>query len=596
MTGPLEKCLLSGNEAIARGAYEAGVSIAAGYPGTPSTEILECLAKYEEVYAEWAPNEKVALEVAIGGSLAGARSLVAMKHVGLNVAADPLMTFAHIGVKGGLLIVSADDPGMHSSQNEQDNRFYARFAQIPLLEPSDSQEARDFTILAFWLSEEFDTPVLLRTTTRISHGKGIVALGERKARYIEGFRKDPAKFVTLPAHARKRHPMVLERIQRLSRLADEIDINVIEWGDSRIGVITSGVAYQHAREVMPEASFLKLGLSYPLPEARIREFAGAVESLYVVEELEPLLEEELKARGLKVIGKEAFPRVGEFNPSIVAEGFARVGALPFPKWKAPIIEGEVLSRPPVLCSGCPYLGVFYLLGKLQVIITGDIGCYTLGALAPLSAMDTCICMGASIGNAMGIEKAQPPSSKKKVVAAIGDSTFLHSGIPGLLDAVYNKGTFTVVILDNRTTAMTGWQDHPATGFTIKGEKTKEVDLEVICRALGVDRVRVVNPYDMEGLREVLKEEIFAPALSVIIARAPCVFLQKERAKPFMVNLDLCDGCRLCLMLGCPSLSLMPVDNTGKARPKAKVEINPLTCTGCALCVELCKPMAIRPVD
>lgn len=595
MRNPQRKCLLSGNEAIARGAYEAGVTVAAGYPGTPSTEILERLAEYSEVYAEWAPNEKVALEVVIGASLAGARALTAMKHVGLNVAADPLMVLAYIGVKGGVVIVSADDPGMHSSQNEQDNRFYARFAQIPLLEPSDSQEAKDFASLAFWLSEEYDTPVLLRTTTRVSHGKGLVTLGERRVREVPGFRKDPAKYITLPAHARKRHPLVLERMQRLSRLADEVEINRLEWGDPRIGVITSGVAYQYAKEVLPDASYLKLGLSYPLPEGRIREFAAVVETLYVVEELEPFLEDELKARGFKVIGKEAFPRVGELDPRLVAEGFRRAGGIfSIPRHEAVSQGEEVLPRPPVLCSGCPYLGVFYVLGKLQVITTGDIGCYTLGAFPPLSAMDTCVCMGASIGNAMGLEKALPPGSKKKVVAVIGDSTFLHSGITGLMDAVYNKGTFTVIILDNRTTAMTGGQDHPATGVTLKGERTKEVDLEALCRSLGVERVRVVDPYDLGRLRGVLKEEVAAPSLSVVISRGPCILLDKAVPGPLMVNTELCNGCRLCLKLGCPSLSLLPLEGEReKGRPKAKVAIDPVTCTGCALCVELCKPMAIR---
>ncbi len=581
------KVLLSGNQAIARGAYEAGVAVATAYPGTPSTEILESIAAYDGIYAEWSPNEKVALEVAMGASIAGSRALVSMKHVGVNVAADPLFTLSYTGVRGGLVIVTADDPEIHSSQNEQDNRNYARFAKIPMLEPADSQEAKDFVKLAFAVSERFDTPVMLRTTTRISHSMSLVTLAEPARREAPNeLEKQPEKFVMLPRHARLRHPLIEERLQTLKDFAETFEKNEVEMQDTAIGIITSGACYQYAKEAFPGYSFLKLGMVYPLPSRLIKEFAGKVGKLYVFEELDPFLEEQIKSLGIAVTGKEVFPLCGEFGPATAEEGIRGVTKKSDPGAE----QAQLPGRPPNLCPGCPHRGIFYTLKKQKLFVTGDIGCYTLGALPPLNAMDSCICMGASIGQAMGIDKALGAAGQGKAVAVIGDSTFLHSGMTGLLDIAYNRGTCTVIILDNRTTAMTGRQEHPGTGRTVQGEKTKKVDLASLCGALGIDHVRKVNPYDLDGLAAALQEETARPEPSVIIAEAPCVLLRKGGPPPeslFMVHEETCVGCRGCLQLGCPAIEWIPGENKS-----GKSHINESLCVGCALCAQVCPKEAI----
>ena len=516
------KKLMLGNEAIARGVYEAGATVASAYPGTPSTEITEYIAKYDEIYSEWAPNEKVALEVAIGASVGGVRSTCAMKHVGLNVAADPLFTAAYTGVNGGLVIFVADDPGMHSSQNEQDTRIIARAAKVPVLEPSDSQECKDFTKEAFRISEEYDTPVIVRLTTRVAHSQGLVELGERDDIPIKPYSKDPGKYVMMPAMAKRRHVVVEERLSRLAEFSDSTTLNRIEWGDRKIGVITSGITYQYAKEAFGDASFLKLGMVYPLPEKLIREFAAGVETLYVIEELEPFIENNCLRMGIEVKGKALLPVIGEYSASLIRE---RVFGQKQEKYNS--IEEEIPVRPPVMCAGCPHRGVFYVLKKLKLTVTGDIGCYTLGALQPLESVDTCVCMGASVGMAHGMEKARGRDAARKTVAVIGDSTFIHSGITGLIDIVYNKGTSTVVILDNSITGMTGHQHNPATGFTIKGEPTRQVDLVKLCQAVGVDRVRICDPFDLEEMERIIREETAAEEPSVIIAQRPCALLNKK---------------------------------------------------------------------
>lgn len=579
----MKKTLLTGNEAIARGAYEHGVKVAAAYPGTPSTEILENIIKYEEIYAQWSPNEKVALEVGIGSSLAGARTLVAMKHVGVNVAADPLMTFAYTGVNGGLLLISADDPGMHSSQNEQDNRRFAKFAKVPLLEPSDSQEAKDFVGAALEMSEQFDVPVMMRTTTRIAHSMSEVTLGERGEHQLKPCQRSPQKYVMIPAYARVRHQLLEEKLVELKNYSQESPLNRIEWGDRGIGVIASGICYQYVKEALPQASCLKLGMSYPFPEKLVREFAAGVKKLYVVEELEPFLEEEVKALGLEVTGKEIFPLTGEINVSMIME---RIGGKDKPaalKLKDYRLE-EIPLRPPVMCAGCPHRGVFYILKKLDLIVTGDIGCYTLGCLPPLEAMDTCICMGASIGAALGMEKADP-TLKGKVVAVIGDSTFFHSGLTGTLDIAYNLGSSTVIILDNRTTAMTGHQEHPGTGRTLRKEPSASADLEAIVRALGIERVVVANPLDLEEVEKVISGEVAASESSVIIFRSPCALMVKEKRTPARVDEDECVYCTNCIDLGCPAM----VNDT----LEEEVRVTSDLCSGCGLCIQVCDFDAIK---
>lgn len=569
------KLLLSGNEAIALGAYESGVSVAAGYPGTPSTEILETIAeRYPEIYAEWAPNEKVAFEVCMGSSFAGGRALVAMKHVGLNVASDPLFTLSYTGVNAGFVLISADDPGMHSSQNEQDNRNYARFAKIPMLEPSDSQEAKDFVKLAFRLSERFDTPVMVRITTRIAHSESIVEPGEREKtdKPLE-FVRDVRKYVMIPAHARLRHKVVEERMDKLSAYSDECEVQKLELNDTKIGIITSGVSYQYCKEVLPEASVLKLGMTYPLPKKLIREFASKVDELYVVEELDPFLESQILEMGIRVKGVGV--RLGELSPDILAEFF--LGRRP----ESTLPSIDLPSRPPTLCPGCPHRAVFYVLRKKRLTIMGDIGCYTLSVLPPLEAMDTCIDMGASIGAAMGVEKATKRSDN--VVAVIGDSTFVHSGITGLIDMVYNKSNGTVIILDNETTAMTGRQDHPATGKTLLGEETTRLSFYELAKALGVPYVKVVDPYDLNELEKTIDEATSLDRLAVVITNRPCLLLRRDvPSQKAEVLAEECTGCKLCLRLGCPAISFS--DN--------RSVIDPILCNGCMVCVKICRSKAI----
>jgi indolepyruvate ferredoxin oxidoreductase alpha subunit len=576
------KEILSGNEAIARGAFEAGCLVACAYPGTPSTEILENTLSYKEIDSSWAPNEKVALEVAIGASFGGGRALCTMKHVGVNVAADPLFTLAYTGVRGGLVLVVADDPEMHSSQNEQDSRNYARFAKVPMLEPSDSQECKEFTRLAFELSEQYDTPVMLRSCTRISHGKSIVQLGERVAGLPEPrLEKDPAKLVMLPGNARVRHPLVEQSLVRLSEAGAGMAINRLELRDTTIGIITSGVCYQYVRETLPNASTLKLGLVHPLPQSLIRDFAAQVDKVYVVEELDPFIEMQVRAMGIEAVGKEIISLCGELTPGRVRTAFG----LPQPTVTA---AENLPGRPPNMCPGCPHRGVFFALNQLKAYVTGDIGCYTLGFMPPLSAMDTCVCMGASIGMATGVTKVVSAEERKKVVAVIGDSTFLHTGINGLMDMVYNNSPATVVILDNSITAMTGRQDNPATGFTLMDDPAHAINLPLLCKALGVKNIRVVNPLDLEETRRVIAEEMERPETSVIITNKPCVLIKREdvfeKGPVYAVDTEKCTGCRACLKIGCPAIEWRPA---GDGSRKGKAWIDPLLCTGCDVCRQLC---------
>ena len=673
----LLKALLSGNEAIALGAYHAGVSVAAAYPGTPSTEILEALARYPDLHAEWSPNEKVAMEVAVGASYAGVRAMVSMKHVGLNVAADPFFAAAITGIKGGLVVVAADDPGMHSSQNEQDNRHYARFAKVPVLEPSDSQEAYEFAFVAFSMSEQFDTPVLLRPTTRVSHSKSVVKYDETLSparQAAQPFVRLPEKYVMIPANARRRHPAVEVRIERLAEFAESFSHNRVELRDRSVGIISAGVAYQYAREAMRGASFLKLGMGYPLPTQMIQQFGAQVERLVVVEELDPFIEESVKALGLQVDGKRYFPIVGELSLELVEDGFKRAGLLSerqaepvgaggpagppardvavFPQSARPSpasgragtavrpyksnvgvdaeasggvdagsngdvdaeasggVDAEAIplpARPPVLCPGCPHTGPFFVLRKLGfyrnagntaqqlpgqilarlkrsgVVIAGDIGCYTLGVMPPLLAMDTCGCMGASIGNAMGMEKSGLPN---KVVAVIGDSTFLHSGITSLLNVVYNGGTLTTVILDNSTTAMTGHQDHPGTGKSAQGREARSVDLEKLVLALGIEDVKVANAFDLEELTAAIRDSVERDEPSVVIARGNCALKVRAAGDAFFVDHDKCDGCGACLRTGCPAIL--------RSDGRAKIESGICVGTACGVCAQVCPKGAIAP--
>jgi len=571
--------LLLGNEAIARGVYEAGARVASAYPGTPSTEITEYIAKYDDIYSEWAPNEKVALEVAIGASVAGARACCAMKHVGLNVAADPLFTASYTGVNGGLVIFVADDPGMHSSQNEQDTRIIAMGAKVPVLEPSDSSECKEFTKKAFEISEEFDTPVIVRLTTRVAHSKGLVELEDRDEVEIKPYVRDPSKYVMMPGMARKRHPLVVERMKKLSEYAENSELNRIEWGDTKIGVITSGISYQYSREAFGDVSYLKLGMVHPLPEKLIREFASRVEKLYVIEELEPFIENCCLRMGIKVTGKELLPVIGEYSAGLIRERILGIR-----EEKLNNIDENIPPRPPVLCPGCPHRGTFYVLKKLKLTVSGDIGCYTLGAVAPLNSVDTTVCMGASIGMAHGMEKARGREAAGKTVAVIGDSTFIHSGITGLIDIGYNKGTSTVIILDNSITGMTGHQDNPATGYTIKGEQTKQVDLKKLCEAVGVERVRICDPYDLEEFEKAVREEVAAKEPSVIIARRPCALLRYVRhGEPLGIDREKCRMCRVCMRIGSPAI----VDRG------EHLEINTALCVGCELCTRVCRFDAIE---
>jgi indolepyruvate ferredoxin oxidoreductase alpha subunit len=570
------KKLMLGNEAFARGAYEAGVTVAAAYPGTPSTEITEHIAEFDEIYAEWSPNEKVALEVAIGASFAGARALCCMKHVGLNVAADPLFTVSYTGVNGGLVIIVADDPGMHSSQNEQDSRFYARSAHVPMLEPADSNEAKNYIKLAFQLSEQYDTPILVRSNTRLSHSQGLVELGSRAGEMLKPYQKDIGKYVMMPGMAKKRHLVVEQRMIALKEAADKLSVNLTEYRDKKIGIVTSGVAYNYVREALPEASTLKLGLIFPLPEKLIREFASQVETLYVVEELEPFFENQIKAMGIKVIGKEIFSVQGEYSVNLIAE---KIGG----EKKEIVDPGDLPQRPPVMCPGCPHRAVFYALKKLGIMATGDIGCYTLGALPPHQGIDACVCMGASIGMAMGMEKARGKAFARKLVAVIGDSTFFHSGLTGLVDMVYNGATSTVIILDNSTTGMTGHQDNPATGKTLNGDIAYAIDIPALVTAIGVKNVRTVDPFNLKELEQALKEETAREELSVIITKRACALLDKKSNLPPYTITDKCKNCGVCMKLGCPAI---------KKTDKGMV-IDASVCTGCGLCQNVCAFGAIE---
>jgi indolepyruvate ferredoxin oxidoreductase alpha subunit len=580
----MEKKLLSGNEAIARAAYEAGVTVAAGYPGTPSTEILETLSRHrDEVFCEWAPNEKVAFEVAAGACLTGARCLVTMKHVGLNVAADPLMTLAYEGVVGGVVACVADDPGMHSSQNEQDTRHYGRFAKVPLLEPADSQEAADFTRLGLEISERFSTPVILRSTTRVSHSRSPVVLGERSlpARAI-GFEKNPPRHVPVPIWGRPMRVRLEQRLQELAQEADRSPMNRIEWRERSLGIIACGIAYQYVREAFPEASVLKIGWTFPFPDARIREFAAGVDKLLVVEELDGIVEEHVRSLGITCTGKEVVPAIGELSTDILLASRRKLeGQGEAPAAELPTACRELPSRPPVLCAGCPHRGVFYGLGRFDVVVTGDIGCYSLGTFPPLSRIDTILCMGGGISMAHGMERAGNP---RKVVGVVGDSTFFHSGITGLLDIAYNKGASTIIVLDNRTTAMTGHQCHPGTGKTLMGKETFTASIEEIGRACGIPNVATINPYRLDQVHETLKKAIEADEPWLIVARAVCPLAARHKVGPVLkVNQERCVDCRLCLKLGCPAIEC----NGGKP------QVNPLLCIGCGLCRQICPHQAFE---
>jgi indolepyruvate ferredoxin oxidoreductase alpha subunit len=596
------KKLLSGNEALALGAYHAGVTFAAAYPGTPSTEIMEAIARYKDIYAEWSTNEKVAMEVAMGACYAGARALVSMKQVGLNVAADPFLAVATTGVNGGLVLISADDPGIHSSQGEQDNRQYAELAKVPILEPTDSQTAYDLMAYAFEISEQFDTPVMLRTTTRISHSKSIVEVKETRTvpnRKI-AFAPNMQKYVMLPVNARVRHPLMEERLVKLAAYGETFPFNKIEMGERYLGIIANGISYQYAREVFPKASFLKLGMTYPLPEKLIREFAAKVDRILVVEELDPFIEEHIKAMGIKVEGKQHIPRTGELNSDIIESAGRKMGLIKATSPKKPPVAIELAKRPPLLCPGCPHTGFFYVLAGMgqrlklpgakdktvkesNLIITGDIGCYTLGAYPPLNAMDTNGCMGSGIGTAIGMEKA---GISKKVVAVIGDSTFLHSGVTPLIDAVYNQSKITVIITDNSTTAMTGHQEHPGTGISVQGESVGKVILEDVVRGVGVKNVTVVDSFNIKELRRTIKNALDSQELSVVIVRGACVVHVPRHGETQVVNTEKCNQCGICLLVGCPA-----IQTKGK-QPIIDISM----CTGCTVCQQICPKQAIGPVS
>ena len=576
-----KKTIMLGNEAIARGAFEAGVKLSSAYPGTPSTEISEYLAKYEEVYTEWAPNEKVAAEVAIGASISGVRSLACMKHVGLNVASDPLYTFSYTGVNGGSVFVVADDPGLASSQNEQDTRMIARAAHVPVLEPSDSQEAKDFVKRGYELSEKYDTPVILRTTTKLAHSQSSVELCDRVEVSDKEYARNVAKYVMMPASAIGRHLVVEEREARLAEDAATLSANKMEINDTKIGFITCGIAYQYVKEVCPNASVLKLGLVNPISKKLVADFVNQVETVYVFEELEPVIEEQVRAWGFDVKGKECFTRQGEYSANMLRRVLFGADEAVFDKLEAP-------NRPPILCPGCPHRSVFSVLNKLKIHASGDIGCYTLGAVAPLGVIDTTICMGASISALHGMEKARGKEYIKNWVAVIGDSTFLHTGINSLINMVYNKSTGTVMILDNRTTGMTGHQDHAATGKTLKGEETYAIDLAALCKAVGVQNVIEVNAFDVVTLEKIIKESVASDTLTVIITKAPCVLLKGQKfPNKCEADADACKKCGMCLKIGCPAIT---------KRPDGKISIDATMCNGCGLCKSYCKFNAIKTVE
>ena len=575
-----EKKIMLGNEAIARGAYEAGVKVSAAYPGTPSTEISENIVKYPEIYAEWSPNEKVAMEVAIGASVSGVRSMASMKHVGVNVASDPLYTVSYIGVNGGLVLVAADDPGLYSSQNEQDTRCVARAAMVPVLEPSDSQEAKDFMKLAFELSEKYDTPMIMRTTTRLSHSQGPVTLEEREEREDIVYERNVGKFVMMPGNAKLRHLHVEKRLKDMAEDGANMSINRMEINDTKIGFITSGIAYQYVKEACPDASVLKLGMVHPLPRKLIEEFASKVETLYICEELEPVFEEQIKSWGIQCIGKEIFTVQGEYSANMIRKAVLNEEM----DLKAP---AQVPARPPILCPGCPHRSVFSVLNKLKIHAAGDIGCYTLGAVAPLNVVDTTVCMGASISTLHGMEKAKGKDYIKNWVAVIGDSTFMHTGINSLMNMVYNQGTGTVMILDNSTTGMTGHQDHAATGKTLMGEEVPAISIYHLCKAMGIRNVVEIDAFDTALLEKTIREEVAKDEVSVIITKAPCVLLKKEKKvtpKVCVPVTDKCKKCGMCLRPGCPALT---------RNEDGTISIDETMCNGCGLCKGICKFDAIE---
>lgn len=569
------KKLMLGNAAVAEGAYEAGVRVVSSYPGTPSTEITESIVKYDEneVYAEWAPNEKVAAEVAIGASIGGARAMSCMKHVGLNVMADPVFTVSYTGVNGGLVFCVADDPGMHSSQNEQDSRHYAKASKIMMLEPSDSEECKEFTKLAFELSEKFDTPCFLRLSTRVSHSQSLVELSSRKSDELKPYEKNIGKYVMMPGNAIKRHVVVEERIRKLTEYAEDCQFNKIENNNSKIGVVTAGISYMYAKEALGDrVNYLKLGMVYPLPEKLIKDFANMCDELYVIEELDPYIEEHIKSLGIKVTGKEKFTLLGEYTPQMIRKAVFNENSPEFTE-----LSESIPVRPPVMCAGCPHRATYFVLKKLGLVVSGDIGCYTLGAVAPLSSVDTTICMGASVSAAHGMAKARGSEFNKKLVSVIGDSTFMHSGITGLVDIVYNKGANTVIILDNSITGMTGHQDNPTTGYTIRGEETKQVNLLTLCKAIGVENVKVCDPFNLKEFEKVVKEETEKDEPSVIIAQRPCALLKRVKYTGHCEISDKCKKCKACMKLGCPAISV--VDGT--------VKIDATQCNGCSLCINVC---------
>ncbi len=576
------KELMLGNKAFARGLYEAGVEVVSSYPGTPSTEVTEEAAKYDEIYCEWAPNEKVAMEVAFGACLAGKRSFCGMKHVGMNVAADPMFTISYTGVNAGMVICVADDPGMHSSQNEQDSRHYAKAAKIPMLEPADSMEALAFTKEAYEISEKFDTPVIVKMCTRIAHSQSVVEVAERMENKTKPYEKNIAKYVMMPGNAKRRHPIVEQRTKDLAKWAETCDLNRVEMGDTSLGIITSSTSYQYAKEIFGDkASILKLGMIYPLPDQLILDFAAKVDKLVIIEELDDIIEEHCKALGLTVTGKDVLPMIDEFSQSLVAEKLGMEV-----KKGCEAIDG-LPNRPPVMCAGCPHRGMFFTLAKNKCTVLGDIGCYTLGAVAPLNAMEMTACMGASVSSIHGFNKALGEESEGKTVAVIGDSTFMHSGMTGLANIAYNQSNSTVIILDNSITGMTGHQQNPTTGYNIKGDPAGKINLEALCRSMGFNRVVVVDPYDLKECDRVVKEELAAKEPSIIISRRPCALLKYVKAKPALkVDHEACKGCKACMKLGCPALCF----KDGKAK------VDPTLCVGCGVCQQLCAFDALKEVQ
>lgn len=569
------KTLLLGNEAVARGLYEAGCGFVSSYPGTPSTEITEAAARYKEIYAEWAPNEKVAMESAFGASLAGKRSFCGMKHVGLNVAADPLFTISYTGVNGGMIIGVADDAGMHSSQNEQDSRHYAKAAKLPMLEPADSRDALEFTKLAYQLSEEFDTPVIMKMCTRVSHSQSIVETGERVEPDIKAYEKNAAKYIMMPGNAKRRHPVVEERLEKLAQWAETAEINRVEDGESNeMGFIASSTSYQYVKEVFGDRyPVLKLGMVWPMPKNKIKEFAARVDRLIVVEELDGFIEDFCRSIGLEPEGKELFPLIDELSQNLVAERLSEEHGSGIK------LNESIPQRPPVMCAGCPHRGLFYVLAKNKLTVCGDIGCYTLGAVPPLAALDTTICMGASVSGLHGFNKVNGGNGSGKTVAVIGDSTFIHSGVTGLINVAYNESNSTVIILDNSITGMTGHQQNPTTGYNLKGDPCTKIDLESLCHAVGIKRVRVVDPYDLEECDKAVKEELAAEEPSVIISRRPCALLKYVKHNgPITADADKCVGCKSCMKIGCPAVSVSG----------GKVHIDNTLCTGCGVCSQLCR--------